>query len=233
MRKILLVILSVIMMGAGGVALETNNSWLASPKAAAQGQAQSVSIQNFAFSPATLNVIPGTTVTWTNNDSTAHTVTVNSGNGPNSGQLQHGQTYSFTFSQAGTFAYHCNIHPQMKATVVVASSTPAPSTTSQPPKMTPPSGSTSQQQHTQTMPSGGGMGAGEAAPQPAAPSEVGGQGGQVATGPVETGAGSLAATRHQNEMIALLIGGLSIIAATTLLATRLVTRRVFSRSSSR
>lgn len=81
--------------------------------------ADKVSISNFAFTPASITVKKGTTVTWTNNDSVAHTVTADSGNGPNSELLQNGETYSFTFNEAGTFKYHCVPHPSMKATVTV------------------------------------------------------------------------------------------------------------------
>ncbi|HVS78726.1 MAG TPA: cupredoxin family copper-binding protein [Candidatus Saccharimonadales bacterium] len=78
-----------------------------------------VSIQNFAFSPASITVKKGTTVTWTNNDSTAHTVTADSGDGPNSQLLSQGQSYSFTFNQTGTFSYHCSIHTYMTGMVTV------------------------------------------------------------------------------------------------------------------
>ena len=80
-----------------------------------------ISIANFAFSPATLTVKKGTKVTWTNNDSVAHTVTADtaSDHAPDSGNIAPGDTYSFTFDDEGTFAYHCEPHPQMKATVTV------------------------------------------------------------------------------------------------------------------
>jgi plastocyanin len=78
-----------------------------------------VAIQNFAFSPATITVKVGTKVTWTNKDSAAHTVTGDSNDGPASGTLAQGASYSFTFSKAGTFSYACSIHPNMKGTVVV------------------------------------------------------------------------------------------------------------------
>lgn len=81
--------------------------------------AQSVSIKNFAYSPASMTVPVGTTVTWTNNDSVAHTVTSDSGKILDSGTIQPGQTFSFTFTKAGTYAYHCAIHPRMKATMTV------------------------------------------------------------------------------------------------------------------
>ncbi len=81
--------------------------------------ASSVAIQNFAFSPTTIKVKKGTTVTWTNNDSVGHTVTATSGGGFDSGTLDSGQSYSFTFTAAGTFSYKCNIHPDMMGTVIV------------------------------------------------------------------------------------------------------------------
>jgi len=79
--------------------------------------ANAVDIKNFAFSPSTLTVKKGDSVTWTNNDSTTHTVT-SSGNF-DSGQLAPGKTFSHTFSEAGTFSYGCSIHPSMKGTVTV------------------------------------------------------------------------------------------------------------------
>lgn len=79
-----------------------------------------VRIDNFAFSPATITVKQGTTVTWTNKDNAPHTVTVDSGAGPASDTLQKGDTYTFTFKQAGTFAYHCNFHSGMTGTVIVS-----------------------------------------------------------------------------------------------------------------
>jgi plastocyanin len=92
---------------------------LFAPTAAAQDKTMTVSIENFAFDPPNMTVAPGTTVTWVNNDQTAHTVTANNG-AFDSGTLQPGQSYSFTFEKAGTYAYHCNIHPDMTASVTVS-----------------------------------------------------------------------------------------------------------------
>ena len=78
-----------------------------------------VTIQNFAFSPASITVKVGTKVTWTNKDSAAHTVTGDSNDGPASGTLAQDASYSFTFTKAGTFKYDCSIHPDMKGTVIV------------------------------------------------------------------------------------------------------------------
>jgi len=78
----------------------------------------SVDISNFAFSPATVTVKKGTTITWTNRDTAPHTVTGNNG-GPSSQQLSQGMSYSYTFATTGTFSYHCAVHPTMHGTVVV------------------------------------------------------------------------------------------------------------------
>ena len=78
----------------------------------------SVTIMNFAFSPLTLTVKTGTKVTWTNKDTVTHTVTADNG-AFNSGLLPSGNSFSFTFTQAGTYSYHCNIHHSMMATIVV------------------------------------------------------------------------------------------------------------------
>ena len=77
-----------------------------------------VDLSNFSFSPATLTVKVGDTVAWTNKDPVAHTVTSDSGLF-NSGDLAPSATFSFTFSNAGTFTYHCAIHTYMKGTIVV------------------------------------------------------------------------------------------------------------------
>ena len=79
----------------------------------------SVEIADFAFTPANITVKKGTTVTWTNKDSAVHTVSGDTSDGPNSGNLSNGGTYSFTFNTAGTFGYHCNPHQTMHGTVTV------------------------------------------------------------------------------------------------------------------
>src|SRR5688572_3850089 len=78
-----------------------------------------IEIENFAFSPETITVKKGTTITWTNRDSMAHTVTGNDGQGPDSELLDQGESYSYTFNEAGSFPYACKPHPNMQATVIV------------------------------------------------------------------------------------------------------------------
>lgn len=95
--------------GAGGPA--------ASPSSpAAQGNA--VAIVDFGYEAASVTVKVGATVTWTNTGSASHTATADDGSF-DSKSLAGGKAFSQTFATAGTFAYHCAIHPAMKGTVVV------------------------------------------------------------------------------------------------------------------
>ena len=77
-----------------------------------------VFIQSFAFSPSTITVAAGTTITWTNKDAANHTATSTSGIF-DSGSLGTNATYSHTFADKGTFAYKCTFHSSMTASVVV------------------------------------------------------------------------------------------------------------------
>ncbi|HZQ35027.1 MAG TPA: plastocyanin/azurin family copper-binding protein, partial [Dehalococcoidia bacterium] len=88
-----------------------------------------VNIQGIAF-PATINVKPGTTVTWTNRDTVSHTVSSDAGQAQSfdSNTIAPNGTFSVSFAKAGTYAYHCNIHASMHGTVVV-SDQPAATTT--------------------------------------------------------------------------------------------------------
>lgn len=77
---------------------------------------QDVAISGFSYSPRTVTVNVGDTVTWTNSDAQAHTAT---GSGWNTGDLGNGESGSITFQSAGTFDYMCGIHPAMTGTVIV------------------------------------------------------------------------------------------------------------------
>lgn len=85
---------------------------------ATRGGPNAVTIGGFAFQPAQLQVKAGTTVTWTNTDLVAHTVTAQDGSF-DSGRLERGQSFSHTFTRAGTVNYHCAIHPDMVGAVQV------------------------------------------------------------------------------------------------------------------
>jgi plastocyanin len=84
----------------------------------AKAEGPQVTIDNFTFSPATLTVPSGTTVTWTNQDDMVHTVTEATRLFSSQG-LETGDTYSHTFTIPGTYTYFCALHPRMTATVIV------------------------------------------------------------------------------------------------------------------
>jgi plastocyanin len=86
------------------------------PNNGAAPMAASVTISGFSFQPGTVTVAKGATVTWTNQDPVAHTVT---GADFDSGSVEQGKTYSHVFDKAGTYDYHCAIHPSMKGTIIV------------------------------------------------------------------------------------------------------------------
>ena len=119
-------------VGIGGVALlvacsssSGTGSTMTAPSGGGGGGASAdVTIQDFTFSPATLTVKVGTTVTWTNTGPSAHTTVSDKGvwtsgtlaapgggGGYGGGGGSAGGTFSYTFMTAGTFAYHCAIHP--------------------------------------------------------------------------------------------------------------------------
>ncbi len=83
-------------------------------------EARDVTIDNYTFSPGTLTVPVGTTVTWTNRDFEVHTVTADD-TPPTfkSAGLDTDDSFSFTFSKAGTYSYHCSLHTHMTGKIVV------------------------------------------------------------------------------------------------------------------
>lgn len=81
------------------------------------GQAN-ITINNFAFTPQTLMITKGTKVTWKNDQNVDHQVMSDTGVFK-SNPIPSGSTFDFTFNNAGTFPYHCNIHPTMTGTIIV------------------------------------------------------------------------------------------------------------------
>lgn len=78
-----------------------------------------VAIKNFTFAPSRAEVKTGTRVTFSNGDSAEHTATSDQGATFDTGTVNHGQSKSVIISKPGTYAYHCDFHPYMKATVTV------------------------------------------------------------------------------------------------------------------
>ena len=96
--------------------LETPLAGKAATQAAANPAA--VRIDNFNFTPPTLVVAPGTTVTWTNADDDVHTV-VEKDRKFKSAALDTNDTFSQTFSEMGEYEYFCSLHPRMTGKIVV------------------------------------------------------------------------------------------------------------------
>ena len=112
---------------AGAIAITAACGSAAAPAPAAtaspapQPADVAIDVQGFKF-PATMDVAKGTKVTWTNKDTAKHTVT--SGTRPTKdgkfdGQLDAAGVFSFTFTDAGTYAYFCSLHNSMNATITV------------------------------------------------------------------------------------------------------------------
>jgi plastocyanin len=78
-----------------------------------------VAIEGSAFAPANVSIHVGAQVRWTNRDGDTHTVTFD--DGVDSGRMSSGSTFTRGFPAAGTFHYHCSIHPAVNGTVTVTS----------------------------------------------------------------------------------------------------------------
>lgn len=122
-----LVVAVVIAVGATLVILLTGGSTGGgSPAPAAattagggRGKKVTVDISMFAFRPATLTIAAGTTVAFTNEDTTEHTATADNGTTFDTGAIQDGQTKTVTFGKPGTYSYKCSFHPFMTGTIIV------------------------------------------------------------------------------------------------------------------
>lgn len=116
--KVIVVSLIVVIVGCS----KSDNS--VSANSGGSPGANEVWMQGMAFNPATKTISSGTTITWTNKDNTTHTATSGVPNSPDglfsSGNLNNGGTFSFKFSNTGTFKYYCLIHgSMMTATIIV------------------------------------------------------------------------------------------------------------------
>ena len=100
---------------------QTNNNTAPSMSASSSNAvaADKVDINNFMFGPADIKVKVGTTVTWTNHDTVRHNVVSDDGMMPDGKLIAKDETYSYTFTKAGTYKYHCSPHPYMHGSVTV------------------------------------------------------------------------------------------------------------------
>jgi plastocyanin len=88
---------------------------------AAAAEIPGVTIDNYQFAPATLTIAVGSSVTWTNHDSDIHSVAADDGDPVmfKSAGLDTDDKFTFTFAKAGTYLYHCTLHPHMTGKIVV------------------------------------------------------------------------------------------------------------------
>jgi plastocyanin len=113
---------------AGGLVLTVSRHGTVIKSFAHIASAIGASIIDFAFSPATITIHAGDTVTWTNTGKQPHTATADN-NSWDTGILRPGQSGSHTFSTPGTYSYYCIVHPFMKGTVVVLAAATTTTTT--------------------------------------------------------------------------------------------------------
>jgi plastocyanin len=113
------------------------------------GASATVNASDDAFEPKTLTIRPGTVVTWTNRGQHPHTVTFPDVN-RDSGEVAPGGTFTAVFPYAGTYNYHCRLHPNMTGTITISQdATPTPIPGTQPPRTT---GAPDRDQPTTTIP---------------------------------------------------------------------------------
>lgn len=112
--------LALLVLGAAGCGSSPSAATAPSTSTPAASGSVAVAIKNFAFTPGTITVRSGTTVTWTQGDPhpTNHTASADDG-AFSTGLLSSGQSGSFRFTTPGRFAYHCAVHNYMTGVVVV------------------------------------------------------------------------------------------------------------------
>ena len=128
MRRILLALGAVVALAAAGCGGSDSNSTSSASSSSApastaaassSGGGVTIKMQNIAFDPKAVTVKVGQKITWTNDDSTDHNVTADSGADFKSDNFGKDGTFEFTPDKAGTIKYECTIHPGMTATLTV------------------------------------------------------------------------------------------------------------------
>jgi plastocyanin len=129
MKRILLVLCAVVALAAAGCGGSDDNGGSDTSGGAGAGSTSTapssgggdvaIKMQNIAFDPKSTTVKVGQKITWTNDDSTDHNVTADSGADFKSKDFGKDGTFSFTPDKAGTIKYECTLHPGMTATITV------------------------------------------------------------------------------------------------------------------
>jgi plastocyanin len=116
-----LVVAALVFAGCGGGG-DTDSTPSGSPSGSAAASAsgpQAVTIADYTYEPAQLTVPAGTTVEFTNEDSTPHTATSKQSGAFETGSIDTGKSAEVTLEDPGTYAYYCAFHPFMKGTITV------------------------------------------------------------------------------------------------------------------
>ncbi|MGZ4864159.1 MAG: cupredoxin domain-containing protein [Halobacteriota archaeon] len=103
---------------SGATSSPSTSGATSSPSPNAIAASQTVVIQGFSFQPASITIQTGGSVIWRNDDSVSHQIVSNT-NAFSSPVLSPGGSYTHVFDQAGTYPYHCGIHPYMMGTITV------------------------------------------------------------------------------------------------------------------
>ena len=116
---LLLTLFALFLVGCGSSSSSSSSDSTASSSAPSGNGAKAVTISDYSYKPASLTVPVGTTVKFTNQDSTPHTATSKDPGVFESGPIDTGKTGEITLKKAGTFAYYCAFHPFMHGTIKV------------------------------------------------------------------------------------------------------------------
>jgi plastocyanin len=112
-------LLAIAMALLAGCGSDSGADQSTSGSTASAAGATAVTIKDYTYKPASITVPVGTTVKFTNEDSTPHTATSKQPDVFESGSIDTGKTGEVTLKKAGTFTYYCLFHPFMKGTIVV------------------------------------------------------------------------------------------------------------------
>jgi len=119
-RLCYLIAAGLLVSGCTGLTLAGSHGAAAPEGAAGPVPSNTIVIDNFTFSPQTLTVSAGTTLTWINRDDVPHTVTSSAAPRTlDSPALDTGDRYQVTFRSPGIYAYYCAVHPHMTGTITV------------------------------------------------------------------------------------------------------------------
>ncbi|HVO54058.1 MAG TPA: cupredoxin family copper-binding protein [Solirubrobacterales bacterium] len=111
-----LVLLALLLAACGGSESTTAG---ASTSSGGNGEPAAVTIEDFEFDPATITVAAGTTVRFTNEDSSPHTATSKQSGAFDTGTIKQGESATVKLDEPGTYAFFCAFHPFMKGTIEV------------------------------------------------------------------------------------------------------------------